>query len=94
MVNFPEDFMNIFTLNPLCLQDAMVNGSNWRLYAAPFHRYSFSVSMMMSVILHLHFPLHCLGGGDKQCNAEEGDVRLFHPKKQLLHRALNVAVSG
>lgn len=31
MVNFPEDFMTIFTLEPLCLQDAMVNGSNWSL---------------------------------------------------------------
>lgn len=29
MVNFPEDFMTIFTLEPLCLQDAVVNGSNW-----------------------------------------------------------------
>lgn len=31
MVDFPEDFMTIFTLEPLCLQDAMVNGSNWSL---------------------------------------------------------------
>lgn len=31
MVNFPEDFMTIFTREPLCLQDAMVNGSNWSL---------------------------------------------------------------
>lgn len=31
MVNFPEDFVNIFTLEPLCLQNALVNGSNWSL---------------------------------------------------------------
>lgn len=22
-------------------------------------------------------PLHCVSGGDKQCNAEEGDIKLY-----------------
>lgn len=39
-------------------------------------------------------PLHCVGGGDKQCNAKEGEVKIFQPKKQLFHGAFNVAVSG
>lgn len=38
-------------------------------------------------------PLHCVGGGDKQCNAKEGDVKLFQPKKLLLRGDFNVAVS-
>lgn len=31
MVNFPEDFMSIFTLELLHLRDAVVNGSDWSL---------------------------------------------------------------
>lgn len=58
MVNFPEDFMTIFTHEPLCLQDAVVNGGNWSLaghkkkqYAVPFHGHSLYVSALMNAIL-------------------------------------------
>lgn len=103
MVNFPEDFMNIFTLEPLCLQDAIVNGSNWSLAGHKKNHvrstlpWAFFLCQHADVLFYMFgfsSPLHCLGGGDKQCNADKRKVRLFRPKKQLLNGAFNVAVSG
>lgn len=84
MVNFPEDFVNIFTLEPLCLQNALVNGSNWSLAGRKKDHVRSVLPWAFFLCEHtdecyftfgFSSPFHCLDGGHKQCNAEEGDVR-------------------
>lgn len=83
MVNFPEDFMTIFTHEPLCLQDAVVNGGNWSLAGHKKKHVCSALPWAFFICERTHecyfmcldFPLHCVGGRDKQCNAEQGDVK-------------------
>lgn len=79
MVNFPEDFVYIFTFGLLYLQDVMVNDNNWSLVG---HKTDHAGSALLSAFLlcaHADmsyftfgylFPLCCLASGYKR-NTEQ-----------------------